>query len=406
MEDGGSGIFVSPTGLLERTGSVGLSLIIWAACGLLSMLGAMAYAELGTLIPYSGAEYTYYLAAFGGFPAFIYCWVSVFILKPSMLAIICLSFAEYVINGFVPLCNSEDTMVKIVGAFAIGALSYAELGIVIPYSGGEIAYYVHSFGPLHHFFGPLLGFLFGWTSVLLLKPSSLAILTLTFAKYVVLPFWELRKEDGSCDGNSEELSEKLVAALCIGVITFVNCFDVKLATRVQNVFTTAKLLAVVIIVITGIVKFAQGESKLNLGFNGTTKEYGKIATAFYSGLWAYDGWYEPSNYTYKFRMQQSISNTINVTDMRCVMQIVLFSRNNLNYVTEELKNPYVNLPRAIMIAIPLVTVCYLLVNISYLIVLDQATLLASDAVAVVHTTDLKCECEKEFGFEVRTIRPD
>lgn len=56
--------------------------------------------------------------------------------------------------------------------------------------------------------------------------------------------------------------------------------------------------------------------------------------------------------------------------------------NNLNYVTEELKNPYVNLPLAIAIGIPVVTLCYVLVNISYITVMSSAELLASEAVAV------------------------
>ena len=74
---------------------------------------------------------------------------------------------------------------------------------------------------------------------------------------------------------------------------------------------------------------------------------GRIATAFYSGLWAYDGW------------------------------------NNLNYVTEEIINPKRNLPLSIIIAIPMVTVCYLLVNISYLAVMSPSEMMISDAVAVV-----------------------
>lgn len=75
--------------------------------------------------------------------------------------------------------------------------------------------------------------------------------------------------------------------------------------------------------------------------------FGKLATAFYSGLWAYDGW------------------------------------NNLNYVTEEIINPKRNLPLSIAIAIPMVTICYLLVNISYLAVMSPSEMMISDAVAVV-----------------------
>ena len=75
------------------------------------------------------------------------------------------------------------------------------------------------------------------------------------------------------------------------VITFINSFSVKLATKVQNIFTAAKLLAVVVIVVGGIIKLAQGNVQyLNQGFEGSTTKFGDIATAFYSGLWAYDGW--------------------------------------------------------------------------------------------------------------------
>ena len=61
----------------------------------------------------------------------------------------------------------------------------------------------------------------------------------------------------------------------------------------------------------------------------------------------------------------------------------LWIRNNLNFITEELKNPYVTLPRAIIIGIPLVIICYLCVNVAYLTILSPERIISSAAVAVV-----------------------
>lgn len=119
----GSGIFASPRYVMEHCGSVGLTLVVWALCGVLGTCGALCYAELGTAIPLSGAEYSYLYEAFGPLSAFLYSWTAVVVLKPSQVAIICLAFGAYVIEPFFPGCSDREDLaglVKILAAVAIG----------------------------------------------------------------------------------------------------------------------------------------------------------------------------------------------------------------------------------------------------------------------------------------------
>jgi len=237
------------------------------------------------------------------------------------------------------LCPTKELDVKRVFFFAfVGALSYAELGTMITKSGAEYAYLQEAFSPLHRVLGPIPAFLFAWTSVLILKPALFGVVCMSFALYTVEPFY------GHCGPG--DFVVKLVSLCCLFIITFINAWSVSLATKVQNFFTIMKLFAVALIVIGGMYMLSEGETiHLESGFEGTTESPSLVALAFYDGLWAYDGW------------------------------------NNLNYVTEEIRNPYKNLPRSIMIGIPLVTICYILINVSYFTVLSVNDVLASTAVA-------------------------
>uniref|UniRef100_A0A8D2L589 b(0,+)-type amino acid transporter 1 n=1 Tax=Varanus komodoensis TaxID=61221 RepID=A0A8D2L589_VARKO len=247
----GSGIFISPKSVLANVGAIGPCLIIWAACGVLATLGALCFAELGTMITKSGGEYPYLMEAFGPIPAYLFSWSSLIVIKPSSFAIICLSFAEYVSAPFYPGCDPPIVVIK------------------------------------------------------------------------------------------------CLATAAIVVITTVNALSVKLASYVQNFFTAAKMVIVAIIIVSGIVLLAKGHTQnFTNAFDGPPLSVGAISLAFYNGLWAYDGW------------------------------------NQLNYITEELRNPFRNLPLSIIIGIPLVTVCYVLINVSYFTVMTATELLQSQAVAV------------------------
>ena len=129
----GSGIFASPKGVLDASGSVGMALIVWAICGILAVCGAMAYAELGTMIPTSGGEYTYIREAFGALPAFLYAWTACIVIKPSQLAIICLIFGEYIVTPFFPDCTTRSDIqhiIKLLAALAIGKFIFSAIHLI------------------------------------------------------------------------------------------------------------------------------------------------------------------------------------------------------------------------------------------------------------------------------------
>ena len=159
------------------------------------------------------------------------------------------------------------------GVFStLGALCYAELGTCIPKSGGKATFVFQSLSFLGDYayireaFGSLPAFLFLWIALIIVNPTSDAIMALTFANYVLKPAYP------NCE--IPQLVVRFLAAVvicalianCVCIfasfavaLTFINCYKVKWATRVTDVFSVMKVGALAIVIVVGIINIVMGE---------------------------------------------------------------------------------------------------------------------------------------------------
>ncbi|CAG0887366.1 unnamed protein product [Cyprideis torosa] len=335
----GSGIFISPTGVLNGTGSYNLALIVWAGCGVFSTIGAYCYAELGCMIRKSGADYAYIYEAFGPFLAFVRLWIECMIVRPCSQAVVALTFAVYILKPFFDTCDSPDEARRLLAVVCIcngnGVIKYflavarsnfspfdVTAVVIRPCVGNRIV-------STQSTDSPPVATLFRFASQFQIHPESAAVFM---------------------------LREAMSGA---GTLTVINCWDVKWATKVQDIFTFAKLFALALIIGAGLYELFTGHTE-NFTFENSETKITKIALSCYSGLFAYSGW------------------------------------NYLNFIIEELKDPVKNLPKAIAISCILVTLVYCLTNVAFFAVLSKADMKLSPAVAVTFA-------ERVFGYFAWTI---
>ncbi len=107
----GTGIFVSPTGVTRAVRSVGLTLIIWAVCGLFNLLLALCYAELGTAMPVAGGDYSYINHLLGPFPAFLCLWTICVLIAPCAVALMARTIGAYFTTLFDQDCNTVTVVI-------------------------------------------------------------------------------------------------------------------------------------------------------------------------------------------------------------------------------------------------------------------------------------------------------
>jgi APA family basic amino acid/polyamine antiporter len=129
----GSGIFIVPGAVLRQSGNhTGVALLVWLVGGVLSLLGALAYGELGAMVPEAGGLYIYIRDTFGSLPAFLYGWASFFAIGSGSLATLAVAGAGY-LSQIVPLTPALQKLaaVALVGSVAWVNVRGTRLGAAV-----------------------------------------------------------------------------------------------------------------------------------------------------------------------------------------------------------------------------------------------------------------------------------
>jgi APA family basic amino acid/polyamine antiporter len=109
----GSGIFLTPGAILKQVGgSVGLSMLVWVAGGVMSLLGALTYAELAATNPEAGGLYCYIRDGFGRLPAFLYGWCLLLVISAATIAALARAFSRYLAE-VIPLTATESNVAAV-----------------------------------------------------------------------------------------------------------------------------------------------------------------------------------------------------------------------------------------------------------------------------------------------------
>jgi APA family basic amino acid/polyamine antiporter len=255
----------------------------------------------------------------------------------------------------------------------IGALSYGELAAMMPRAGGQYVY-------LRQSLGPLCGFLYGWTLFLVIQTGTIAAVGVAFGKFLGVFFpsvsashwlWHIAHVPaipigpmvlGNMDIGLN--TANLAAIVIITLLTLLNTFGVKLGASVQNVFTSAKVLALAAVVLVGFV--AKNSTAIAANFGSHFWDLGPAK--FMTGIGG------PAYLTP--HRAELLGIVLNLAVMIAIVQVgSLFSAdawNNVTFTAGEIENPRRNLPLSLALGTGVVLLLYIFCNFVYLSVLPMA----------------------------------
>jgi len=232
-----------------------------------------------------------------------------------------LILAVWIAGGVIALC---------------GAFVFAELSTVLPRVGGQYAFFREAFHPL-------IGFLHGWSLLLIIQSGATAAVAVTCGDYI-----------GRLAGLPESATTPLAIAILIALVVF-HSSGIKPGAVLINLITIGKTLAIAVLII-GAFTLADRHGITMGPLIPPRLHGGGLLSAFFAGLvptmFAYGGW------------------------------------QNSNFVVEEMRDPERNLPRAILIGVAIVITVYVAANIAYVHVLTAPGLAATKTPAAALATEI------------------
>ena len=239
----------------------------------------------------------------------------------------------------------------------VAALTYGELAAMMPKAGGQYVY-------LREAYSPLWGFLYGWTLFLVIQTGTIAAVAVAFARFLgvftdaVSPTQWIVPPIILSQRYAISLStQQLVAIVIIVLLTFVNTRGLQLGKLIQNVFTSAKTLSLIALVVLGIF-VARNADALHANF---TNFWTPTAASPITSDLPFVG------------AVSAMGGALGLLIAICVGQVgSLFSAdawNNITFTAGEVREPRRNIPLSLLFGTGLVITLYLLANVAYLCVL-------------------------------------
>jgi APA family basic amino acid/polyamine antiporter len=212
----------------------------------------------------------------------------------------------------------------------LGALSYGELAAAMPRAGGQYVF-------LREAYGPLFGFLYGWTLFLVIQTGTIAAVAVGFAKFfgLFVPWISVSNVLIPLPLGYRVSSQHLVAILVISLLTWVNCQGLREGATVQNIFTVAKVGGLLTLVVLGLI-LPDNPAAVQSNFQRLFPEnFGLgllsiMGAALVGSLFAADAW------------------------------------NNVTFIGSEVVNPKRNLPLSLFLGTATVSLIYFAANVVYL----------------------------------------